>query len=97
MRRNRVLRRIHFGRRATGTLRLRPDFVITQHPHEYFLVNWSPQLVGHPEVQKALPSFEMSSGSARSRAIATDECTRIFHLPHTLRSSWTVLSDFEEY
>jgi hypothetical protein len=39
MRRNRVLRRIHFGRRTTGAHRLQPDFVITQHPHEYFLVN----------------------------------------------------------
>jgi hypothetical protein len=47
MRRNRVLRRIRFDRRAAGTLRLRPDFVITQRPHEYFLVDWSLQLVEH--------------------------------------------------
>jgi len=39
MRRNRVLRRIHFGRRTAGAHRLQPDFVMTQHPHEYFLVN----------------------------------------------------------
>jgi hypothetical protein len=33
--RSRGLRRIHLGRRTAGALRLRFDFVITQHPHEY--------------------------------------------------------------
>jgi hypothetical protein len=48
MRRNRVLRRIHFDRRAAGTLRLRPDFVITQHPHKYFLLIGRLNFVEHP-------------------------------------------------
>src|SRR5215471_6047959 len=46
---------------------------------------------GAPRWQKA------ASVSARTRAITTDACAAYFISVYSLRSSWTVLSDFVEY
>src|SRR5215470_14088078 len=46
---------------------------------------------GAPRWQKS------ASVSARTRAITTDACAAYFISLYSLRSSWTVLSDFVEY
>src|SRR3954466_414709 len=45
LRRSVGLRRVRFGRRAAGLRRFRPDVVITEHSHEYFLVDGLPGIV----------------------------------------------------
>jgi hypothetical protein len=39
MHRSSELRRVLFGQYIAESQRFRPEFVITQHPHQYFLVN----------------------------------------------------------
>jgi len=56
VRRSSELRRVRFGQYIAELQRFRPDFEITEHPHQYFLVNFdileSSSII---EVTKALP------------------------------------------
>src|SRR5262249_7933524 len=47
LRRSVGLRRIPFGRRTARQRRFRPDFVVTEHPHEDLLVDRLPRVVEH--------------------------------------------------
>ena len=47
MRRSSELRHILFGQYIAESQCFLTDFVITEHPHQYFLVNWCPRVVEH--------------------------------------------------
>ena len=70
---------------------------MTQHPHEYFLINWPPLLVKAPKGAKGVAKLEMSSGSVEPERLQPNECAAYFISQIFLRGSWTVLSFFEEY
>jgi hypothetical protein len=53
VRRSSELRRVRFGQYIVELQRFRPGFVVTEHPHQKFLVSWYPRVVEHIEATKA--------------------------------------------
>jgi len=86
VRRSSELRRVRFGQYIAESQRFRPDFVITEHSHQYFLVNWFPRVVEHHRDDEGAAKAELVAhdGDAESRSSETEinfrRCLRFFGL-----------------
>jgi hypothetical protein len=86
VRRRVELRRVRNGQYIAESQRLRPDFVITAHPHKYFLVYWCPRVVEQHRDDDGAAKAELDSwdGDAEPRSSGTEInfrlCLRFFGL-----------------
>jgi hypothetical protein len=73
VRRSSELRRVRFGQYIVVSQCFRPDFVITEHPHQYFLVNWYPRVVEHHRGDEGAAKAELvaQGGDAEPRSSGT--------------------------
>jgi hypothetical protein len=86
VRRSSELRRVRFGQYIGESQRFRLDFVITEHSHQYFLVNWFPRMVEHHRGDEGAAKADLVAhdGDAESRSSGTEInfrlCLRFFGL-----------------
>ena len=86
MRRSSELRRILFGQYIAESQCFLTDFVITEHPHQYFLVNWRPRVVEHHRGDEGAAKAELVAwnGDAEPHSSGTKInfrlCLRFFGL-----------------
>jgi hypothetical protein len=80
------LRRVGFGQYVANSQCFRPDFEVTDHQHQHFLVNWYPRVVEHHRGDEGAAKAELvaQDGDSERRSSWTEVnsrlCLRVFGL-----------------